>query len=133
MRINWLAILVTVIVQLAIGFLWYSPALFAESWLAGIGRRPEDLAPGAGPFIIALLAAVLLALGIAWVLHRADLRGIRAGTLVGMWLGVAFVVPPVLVHEAFLGYPATVLAIDGGKELITAVLAGAILGAWAPR
>jgi hypothetical protein len=35
-----------------------------------------------------------------------------------------------MVHEAFLGFPPVVLAIDAGKELVTALLVGAILGVW---
>jgi Protein of unknown function (DUF1761) len=133
MRINWLAILVALIVQQVLGFTWYSRALFAEAWMAGIGKRPEDLVPSPGPFIVATIAAILLPIGIAWILHRTNLRGIKNGALVGLGVGVLLVAPPVLVHEAFLGYPPTVLAIDAGKEIVGCFIVGVILGAWPRR
>ena len=133
MRINWLAILVALIVQQVLGFTWYSRALFAEAWMAGIGKRPEDLVPTPGPFILATIAAILLPIGIAWILHRTNLRGIKNGALVGLGVGVLLVAPPVLVHEAFLGYPPTVLAIDAGKEIVGCFIVGVILGAWPRR
>ena len=133
MRINWLAILIALIAQQILGFTWYSRLLFAEVWMAGIGKRPEDLIPTPGPFIIATIAAILLPIGIAWILHRANLRGIKNGALVGLGTGVFLVAPAVLVHEAFLGYPPTVLAIDGGKEVVGCFIVGLLLGAWPQR
>jgi hypothetical protein len=132
MRINWLAILVALIAQQVLGFSWYSRLLFAEPWMAGIGKRPEDLVPTPGPFILATIAAVFLPICIAWILHRTNLRGLKNGALVGLGVGVLLVAPALLVHEAFLGYPATVLAIDAGKEIVGCFIVGVILGAW-PR
>jgi hypothetical protein len=133
MKVNWLAILVALVAQQAFGFLWYSRPLFADSWAAGIGRRAEDLAPSIGMFLLAMLAALLLAVGIAWVLYRAHLRGVRAGAVIGFGVGAFFVAPAVVVHEAFIGLPGLVLAIDGTKEILSAMIVGAILGGWPRR
>ena len=35
--VNWLAILVASIASMAIGFLWYSPVLFAKPWTRLMG------------------------------------------------------------------------------------------------
>ena len=107
--------------------------LFAEAWMAGIGKRPEDLRPEAWLFVLAAIAAVLMAIGIAWILYKTHLRGIKAGAVVGFGVGLFFAAPPVLVHEAFLGFPPMVLAIDGSKEIVGALIVGAILGAWPRR
>lgn len=133
MKRSWLAVLTALIAQQALGFCWYSRALFAEPWAAGIGKRVQDLQPTAGPFVLATMAALLLPLGIAWVLHRTHLRGVKAGALVGFGAGFFFIAPAVLMHEAFLGYPPVVLAIDGAKEVVGAIIVGAILGAWPRR
>jgi hypothetical protein len=133
MRINWLAILVAVIAQQILGFCWYTRLLFADAWIAGIGKRPEDLVPTPGPFILAIVAAVLLPIGVSWILYRTNLHGVKAGALVGMGIGILFTAPAVLVHEAFLGFPPSVLAIDAGKEVVTAFLVGVILGLWPRR
>lgn len=131
-KLNWWAVLVAVLAQQALGFFWYSRLLFAPLWMAGIDKRPEDLVPTPGPFVLAFLAALVLATGTAWVLQHSGKSGLKPGLLVGFGIGTAFAMPPVLVHEAFLGYPDIVLAIDGAKEIVGALLTGAILGAW-PR
>jgi hypothetical protein len=92
--VNWLAILVALIAQQILGFCWYSRALFAEPWMQGIGKRSEDLQPAPGPFILATLAAVLLPLGVAWILHKTHLRGVKPGAIIvgailGGWPGRA--------------------------------------------
>lgn len=133
MKLSWLAVLTALIAQQALGFCWYSRALFAEAWATGIGKRLEDLQPTAGPFVFATIAALLLPIGIAWLLHRTHLRGIKAGALVGFAAGFFFIAPAVLMHEAFLGYPPAVLAIDASKEVVGAIIVGAILGAWPRR
>ena len=133
MKLNWFAVLAAVIAQQLVGFVWYSPALFAGAWSRGIGKRPEDLQPAPGPFLLAVAAALLLALGIAWIIHKTHLRGVKAGALIGFGAGLFFAAPAVLVHEAFLGYPPLVLAIDATKELVGAILTGAIVAAWPRR
>jgi hypothetical protein len=129
-RINWLAILVALIAQQVLGFLWYSEILLFEPWAAGTGLRSEELVLRAGPLIHATIAALLLPIGIAWVLHKTNLQGLKAGGLVGLGAGLLFIAPAVVVHESFLGYPPTVLAIDAGKEVVGAFLVGVILGGW---
>ena len=130
MRINWLAILVALIAQQLVWVCWYSGFLFLDAWSAGVGKQPI---PTPGQFILGSIGAVLLPIGIAWILHRANLRGIKNGALVGLGVGIFLVAPPVLVHEAFLGYPPTVLAIDAGKEIVGCFIVGLILGAWPHR
>jgi hypothetical protein len=132
MRINWLAILVALVAQQVLSLCWYS-ILFQDAWSAGIGKKPEELVPTPGPFILAAIAGILLPIAIAWILHRTNLRGIKNGALVGLGVGLMLVAPPVLVHEAFLGYPPTVLAIDAGKEIVGCFIVGVILGAWPRR
>ena len=133
MKVNWLSILVALLAQQLLGFCWYSRGLFAEPWMEGIGKRPEDLQPSAGPFILATVAAVLLPLGLAWIFHKTNLRGIKSGALVGFGVGLFFIAPAVLVHEAFLGYPPLVLAIDASKEIVGGIIVGAIVAAWPRR
>jgi hypothetical protein len=40
--LNWLAILVAAISTMVVGFLWYSPVLFAKAWMREMGYDPND-------------------------------------------------------------------------------------------
>src|SRR5258708_25838519 len=71
--LNLLAILVAAISTMVVGFLWYSPLLFAKAWMREMGYDPNDKArmeemkKSAGPayggsFVASLVSAYILAL-----------------------------------------------------------------------
>jgi hypothetical protein len=81
-HLNLLAILVAAISTMVVGFLWYSPLLFAKPWMREMGYDPNDKAKTqemqktagpayAGSFVASLLSAFTLAL-ILEGLHTAD-------------------------------------------------------------
>ena len=94
--LNWLAILVAAISTMVVGFLWYSPILFAKPWMREMGYDPNDKAKvqemqkSAGPayggsFVASLVSAFTLAL-ILQGLRGEDLHfGIMASFHI--WLG----------------------------------------------
>ena len=43
-HLNWLAIVVAAISTVIVGFLWYSPLLFAKPWMREMGYDPNDKA-----------------------------------------------------------------------------------------
>src|SRR6266852_9466837 len=94
--LNWLAILVAGLSTMVVGFLWYSPLLFAKSWVREMGYDPNDKArmeemkKSAGPayggsFVASLLSAYILAL----FLHMLQNYTVLFGLLIGfhVWLG----------------------------------------------
>lgn len=44
MKVNLLAVLVSAIATMVVGFLWYSPVLFAKPWMREMGYDPNDKA-----------------------------------------------------------------------------------------
>lgn len=43
MGINFIALFVAALIPMALGFLWYSSALFGKAWMQAAGVRAEDL------------------------------------------------------------------------------------------
>ncbi len=41
--INYVAVIVTALVPMVLGAVWYSPALFAGPWMRAVGRREDEL------------------------------------------------------------------------------------------
>ena len=45
-QVNWLAVLLAFIASMAIGFVWYLPAVLGKRWMEAVrqdGRGPEEL------------------------------------------------------------------------------------------
>ena len=60
--INWLATGVGALLAYILGWLWYSPVLFLNRWLIGIGMTPEDAKqPPFAAMIVQALGTFLLA------------------------------------------------------------------------
>src|SRR5260370_41425760 len=95
-RLNWLGVLVAAIYTMVVGFLWYSPILFANAWMRELGHDANDKAKiqemqktaglaYTGSFLASLVSASTLALFLHWL--RAE--GLHIGLMVGfhVWLG----------------------------------------------
>ena len=108
MGVNLLAVLVAALATMVVGFLWYSPLLFAKPWTVLMGYDPNDKAKmgvdakGAGGlYSIALLLQPGGGLGAGRIIHIATihsvLHGLRIGA--GVWLG--FVTTTQLTDKLF--------------------------------
>ena len=137
MAVNLWAVLVSALATMAIGFVWYSPWLFARPWMVLMGYDPDDKAKiaemqkSAGPsyalsFVASAMAAAVLGKIIAVATINTALYGIKVG--LGVWLG--FVTTVQLTNSLFSRQPAKLYAINTGYQLICFLAMGAIMGAW---
>jgi hypothetical protein len=137
MGLNVWAVLVCALATMVVGFLWYSPMLFANSWMKLMGYDPNDKAKiaemqkSAGPsyalsLIASLLSAAVLAKLITISTVHSPLHGIKIALAV--WLG--FVTTVQLTNALFSRQPARLYAINTGYQLVCYVVMGAILAVW---
>ncbi len=136
-NLNLLAVLVAAISTMVIGFLWYSPILFAKPWMREMGYDPEDKArvkemqKSAGPaymgsFIASLVSAFILALFFHW-LH---VQNLNLGLLVAFHVWLGFVATVQLTGVLFMKQSMKLFAINTGYQLVCYLAMGAILIVW---
>jgi hypothetical protein len=137
MGINLWSVLVAAISTMVVGFLWYSPLLFARPWMVLMGYNPDDKAKraemqkGAGKmyalsFLASLVSALVLAKIIAITTVSSALYGMKVGFAV--WLG--FVTTVQLTSVLFAKQPAKLYLINTGYQLVCYLAMGAILAVW---
>jgi surface polysaccharide O-acyltransferase-like enzyme len=135
--VNLFAVLVSAIATMVVGFLWYSPALFANPWMKLMGYDPNDKAKiaemqksaGASYFmslIAGILAAFVLGKLIAVAGFWTAIDGLKIGLVV--WLG--FVTTVQFTNALFSRQPFRLYMINTGYQLVCYAAMGAILGAW---
>lgn len=131
MTINYLAVIVAAIVYLIIGWLWYAP-LFGAAWMKAIGKTKEQVAAGASAanYIIALVTSFIACYGIARIMLWYGDVSIRSGILVGVLVGVCFVLTSMFVNDTFEKRPTGLTFINVLYHLVSMVVAGIILGVW---
>jgi hypothetical protein len=139
MGVNLLAVLVAAIAAMVVGFLWYSPFLFAKPWMVLMGYDPNDKAgleqmrKSAGKsygisFLASLLSAFVLGKIIVITTVDSALYGMKIGFAI--WLG--FVATVQLTEVLFAKKPAKLFLINTGYQMVCYLAMGAILAVW-PR
>jgi len=135
--LNWLAILVAAIATMVVGFLWYSPLLFAKPWMREMGYDPSDKAKTqemqksagpayAGSFVASLISAFTLAL----ILHGLNAQGLDFGLMVSFHVWLGFVATVQFTSALFMKQSMRLFAINTGYQLVCYLVMGAILTAW---
>ena len=129
--INWLAVLLAFVASMAIGFVWYMPAVLGNRWMAAIGKTEDDLknmSGGAGIWLPMMAAAALTAILLAVLIARLGLDNALAGGLFALVMGLVFRAGGHVIHNGFAGRPAAVTLIDSGHDLVAMAVSGAIIG-----
>ena len=136
-NLNLLAVLVAAISTMVVGFVWYSPILFAKPWMREMGYDPNDknkvleMQKSAGPaylgsFVASLVSAFVLAL----FLHQMRAQSLELGLLVGAHVWLGFVATVQLTGVLFMKQSMKLFAINTGYQLVCYLVMGAILGVW---
>jgi Protein of unknown function (DUF1761) len=131
------AVLVAALSSMVVGFVWYSPILFARPWMRLMGYDPDDKAKlaemrkGAGKtyalaFVASIISAVVLAKIIDITTINTALYGMKVGFAV--WLG--FVTTVQLTGALFGKQPTKLYLINTGYQLVCYLAMGAILAVW---
>ena len=135
--LNWLAILVAAMSTMILGFLWYSPLLFARAWTREMGYDPNDKAkidemrksarPAyAGSFAASLLTAFTLAL----ILHGMRAESLHFGMMASFHIWLGFVATVQFTGALFSKQSMKLFAINTGYQLVCYLAMGAILVLW---
>jgi Protein of unknown function (DUF1761) len=137
MGIDLWAVLVAAFSTMLVGFLWYSPLLFARPWMVLMGYDPEDkeklkeMRKGAGKmyglsFLASLVSAAVLAKIVAITTVNTALYGMKIGF--AMWLG--FVTTVQFTSVLFARQKVKLYLINTGYQLVCYLVMGGILAVW---
>ena len=130
-------VILAAIATMVIGFLWYSPLLFARPWMRAMGYDPDDKAKlaemqrgvglmYAGAMLASLASAFVLAKIIQITTVNAALYGMKVAFAV--WIG--FVTTVQFTSFLFERKPFKLYAINTGYQLACYLAMGAILAVW---
>lgn len=130
-EIDWIAVLAATIASFAVGALWYSPLLFAKPWQRETGLSDEEIGRAdmrktfAGAFILTFLAAL------AFAAFLGPNAGLVFGASAGFAAGLFWVAGALGVNYLFEQRSLRLWLINGGYNVATFTVIGAIIGAMA--
>ncbi len=128
--VNYLAVLIGGVAAQPLGALWYSPALFATPWMRLRGYSQEDVAGGGGVgYVVAFVASLVVAYGLARLCDMVGADSVGECIAIGAFAWVSFAGAVQATQLAFSRTRSPALfAIEGGYQLASFVLIGAIVG-----
>jgi len=139
MGINIWSVLVAAVATMILGFLWYSPFLFANPWMRLMGIDPTDKAKlaemqkGAGKLYgLSFVASIASAVVLAKIIAITTVNTLPYGLKVGFAVWVGFVTTVQLTGALFGKQPSKLYLINTGYQLVCYLVMGAILAVW-PR
>jgi len=129
--INHWAVLVCAVANLALGAIWYSPALFYKGWKKENGLTDEDLQKvnPAKLYTISIILALIISYNLAFFLgdDKTDwIWGTTAGFLAGFGWAAMIFTSIALFEQRSWKY----ILINGGYITVYFTLIGFILGIW---
>ena len=135
--LNWLAILLAAVATMILGFLWYSPLLFAKAWAREMGydlsdkAKMDEMRKSAGPayagsFVATLIAAFTLAL----ILHGLRADSLHFGLMASFHIWLGFVATVQFTGALFAKQSMKLFAINTGYQLVCYLVMGAIFVFW---
>ena len=130
LKINHLAILVSVILSFALGSLWFGP-FFGERWMNLVGIDMATMKPlGASVWVINFIASVVPLYVLAWLFTKLNVTSGLLGAGIGLMISFSFHFLMALNNDMFAGAPYELACITGGYSLASTTISGFILGAW---
>ena len=129
-EINWVAILVATVINMVVGAIWYSKAMFAKQWAHLTGRKMDEMGDGSTSYAITTLGAFVQAYILLHFVTYTRADTVVEGAMVGFWLWLGFVAITQGVNTVFAGTRKKLLAINTGYFLVVLLLNGALLAVW---
>src|SRR5450432_3971281 len=136
MGVNLWAVLAGALATMVVGFLWYSPVMFARPWMVLMGFDPNDKArleemrKGASAmYALSLVASVLAAAVLSKIVVIAGANSAFYGMKIGLAIWLGFVTTVQLTGAQFSKQPAKLYMINTDYQLVCYLVMGAILGA----
>ncbi len=127
---NWIAIIVAVVVNMALGALWFSPLLFSKPWTAmRVDKTPMSGVASPLLYVITAVGALVSAITLDWIIGLAGARSLLGGAIIGLYAGLGFVAPAILSDNLFNERPFKLYLIVAGFPVVGLLVMGAIIGA----
>jgi len=140
-KTNWFALIVSALVGMAMGYLWYG-MLFTKQWMAGNGLTMDDagnmmkngvaMPHSSMPMIVNAVSLLVYAYIMNWLVNKTSSFDMKSGATLGAMIGAIHLFG-IYTGNRFAGNPISLSMVDGWYTFLLFTVMGAIIGAWRPK
>ena len=129
--VNYLAVVVAAVVALVIGFIWYSPRVFGNRWMAYLGTTQAQLGnPGPTGMLVGVVASLINALALAVLALNLGGKSVTDGVLLGVLAWLGFMATITAAQISFEKKSWGLWVLNNAHNLLVQVIMAAIVTAW---
>ena len=134
-EINWIAVLAATVSAMVVGFIWYAPSVFGNTWMAM--AKVEGTNKGMfGAMLSAVIGSLLTAYILAHVSYLAHAffknSFFMDAVNTAFWLAIGIAATTLAIHSSFEKKPWKLTAIAIGNRVVTLLVMGAVIGLLKP-
>ena len=133
--VNLVAVVVTAIVAMVIGALWYSPLLFCKSWMrySGISKKDLEKTKKKGmhkQYVLGFITTLIMTYVLAYFLEILNVTTARGGMQIAFWIWIGFFATTEFGTVLWEGKSIQVYYINVARYLVSLLIMGSILAVW---
>lgn len=126
---EFLNVVAAAMAAFAFGAVWY--IAMSKPWMAASGvTEDQQKSGGPLPFVVGLVAMVLVAGMMRHLLGTSGVTTIGGGAIAGFGVGAFLITPWVAMNYAFTMRKPTLTVIDGVNSVVGCTIMGAVLNAF---
>ena len=130
--LNYLAVAAAIVLNMALGALWYGPA-FGKAWM-GVNNLTEEMIKEQGGatkgYIVAVVVSAVIAFVIALLAEAVGVENAGEGAILGAVAGVGLVATTFGVSYVFESRTVQHWLINAGYPVVSITLIGTLVGVW---
>jgi hypothetical protein len=125
----YLGMLVVAVIATVIGMLWYSPALFGNPWMRGLGFKKKDMNANGltGKMVINFISTLIMAYCLSYLLALTGANTTTEAMQTGMYIWIGFILVSMINQVLWEKQKVSVLVINAGFWLVNILIASSVL------
>lgn len=138
LEVNYLAILISALISMVLGSLWYSPVLFGNKWMKLMGMTKESMENNPSmkkemgiAYSVTFIGSLIMAYVLAHLIQQyAHADTAWTGAQTGFWIWLGFFATSALNGVFFEKRKWDLYFINVGYYLVLLILMGMLLAVW---
>src|SRR3989338_1748611 len=129
--INFFAVIIGAVVNMIVGFVWYSPQAFGRQWMKAIGKTQKDFENMKGgankAYALSFAGALVMSFVLAHVVYYSGSTNMVEGFIIGFLVWLGFVAPISFNSCLFEKKPLELVLINAGYYLAALIMMSIII------
>ena len=133
--VNFFAILISAIINVAVGSFWYSPALFGSKWMKYVGLTEKDVERDnsravAWSYITTFVGNLIMIYALTFFLLASEAVVVWQSMVIAFWIWLGFIAVTNLNSILFERRPHGLYLINTSYYLVVLLIDSIILTVW---